>query len=246
MTDGDVGHAVCGFSDLASGLGGLAWSIAGGGGLLLSDGDVKAAEPAISKSGSGMKLELSTGDATVEAELAELTPAPELAGDGVGLGASMRTTTCTATVRSKGWGRTLQCPGHITTWSEDPLAGAGTFRHLTIEGSGGSLLLLVSRGAPGAEGHGDEEAGAWLLDAEGGAVAFGEALLSTQYDEAGRQTRVGAELWPEGEEQTARAAATRPAGSRLGGVEVDGVSAALLRFHTEGTEGLGSYLLWRA
>jgi len=154
---------------------------------------------------------------------------------------------CTATVRSNGWGRTFQCPGHLSRWASDPLEGTGRFRHLAVDAAEGSLLLLCSGGAPGIDDHGEEEAAAWLLDSEGGITAFGEALLSSQYDDAGRPTRIGVELWPEGEEQTARAGATRAAGTRLGGTEAasPGVTAALFRCSTEGTEGLGRYLIWR-
>jgi hypothetical protein len=162
-------------------------------------------------------------------------------------GGALEAAICTATIRSKGWGRTFQSPGHLSRWAADPLEGAGLFRHLAVEAAEGSLLLLCSRGAPGAKNHSEEEAAAWLLEPEGGAVTFGEAFLSTQYDEAGRQTRAGLELWPEGEEQTTRAAATRAAGTRLGGTGAadPGVTAALLRCSTEGTEGLGGYLIWR-
>jgi len=82
--------------------------------------------------------------------------------------------------------------------------GAGTFRHLAIEAADGSLILVVAQGPAGASGHGEEETAAWTLDPEGGATAFGEALLSTQYDVGGNPTRLGLELWPEGEEQTVR------------------------------------------
>ena len=48
-----------------------------------------------------------------------------------------------------GRGRTLQCAGHLSRWSGDPLEGAGVLRHLAIEGAGDSLLVIVARGAPG-------------------------------------------------------------------------------------------------
>jgi hypothetical protein len=116
-----------------------------------------------------------------------------------------------------------------------------------VEGGEGSLLLVAAHGDAGAAGHGDERTVGWLLDGEGESSAFAESLISTQYDANGRPTRAGLELWPQGEEEAMiRSAATRAAATRLGGVEKDGVSAALLRCTTEGSEGLGSYLIWRA
>jgi hypothetical protein len=249
MRDEGSAAIVCGFSDLAVGVGGVAWELGGRGGLLLNSNEVQEAEVGISPGGEGVRLEMRTNGAEVEATLVPRpgTVEPRSLGEAERPGGALEAAICTATVRSKGWGRTFQSPGHLSRWAADPLEGARRFRHLAVEAAEGSLLLLCSRGAPGAESHGDEEAAAWLLEAEGGALAFGEALLSTQYDEAGRQTRAGLELWPEGEEQTTRAAATRSAGIRLGGTEaVDrGVTAALLRCSTEGAEGLGSYLIWR-
>lgn len=240
---------VCGFSDLAAGLGGLAWELGGRGGLLLSSNQVQEAEVGFSPEDDGVRLEMRTEDAEVEAMLVPSagTVEPRSAEGAEPPGGALEAAICTATIRSKGWGRTFQSPGHLSRWAADPLEGAGRFRHLAVEAAQGQLLLLCSRGAPGAENHSEEEAAAWLLEPEGGAVTFGEALLSTQYDETGRQTRAGLELWHEGEEQTTRAAATRAAGTRLGGTEaaVPGVTAALLRCSTEGTEGLGGYLVWR-
>lgn len=249
MSGGGPAAIVCGFSDLAAGLGGLAWELGGRGGLVLNGNEVQEAEVGIAPQGDGVRLEMRTKDAEVEATLVPTpgTVKPRSPGGAEPPGGALEAAICTATIRSRGWGRTLQCPGHLSRWASDPLGDAGRFRHLAVEAAERSLLLLCSRGAPGAEHHSQEEAAAWLLDPEGGVVTFGEALLSTQYDEAGRQTRAGLELWPEGEEQTARAAATRAAGTRLGGTEPadQGVTAALLRCSTEGTEGLGSYLIWR-
>jgi hypothetical protein len=54
------------------------------------------------------------------------------------------------------------------------------------------------------------------------------------------------ELWPEDADQTSRAGACRVTGSLIGGTEAGGTWAGLFRCHADGTEGLGSYLLWRA
>jgi hypothetical protein len=249
MSDEGPAAIVCGFSDLAAGLGGLAWTLGGRGGLLLSSNEVREADVGLSPEDEGVRLEMRTEAAEVEATLVPGAGAvePRSVGTTEPPGGTLEAAICTATVRSKGWGRTFQCPAHLSRWATDPLEGAGRFRHLAVEAAEGSLLLLCSRGNPGAENHGEEEAAAWLLEPEGGAVAFGEALLSTQYDDAGLPTRAGLELWPEGEEQTARAAATRAAGTRLGGTNPvdEGVTATILHCSTEGAEGVGSYLIWR-
>ena len=100
-------------------------------------------------------------------------------------------------------------------------------------------------GRPGSEGHGEEETTGWLLEGET-ATAFEETLISTQYDGSGKQTRLGLELWPEDADQSSRAAATRVSGSSLGVVESGNATAGLFGCHVDGTEGFGSYLLWRA
>jgi hypothetical protein len=249
MSEKGPAAIVCGFSDLAAGVGALAWGLGGRGGLLLSGNEVEEAEVGISPEGQGVRLAMRTEGAEVEATLVPSPGLVELRSPGgtEPPGGVLEAAICTATIRSKGRGRTLQSPGHLSRWAADPLESAGRFRHLAVEAAERSQLLLCSRGASGVRRHGEEDAAAWLLGPEGGAVTFGEALLSTQYDDFGRQTRFGVELWPEGEERTARAAATRAAGTRLGGTEAvdEGVSAALLRCSTEGAQGLGGYLIWR-
>jgi hypothetical protein len=236
---------VCGFFDLAAGLGGLAWNLGARGGLLMSDGEVSDAEAEISEEEGAVLLRLATDKAKLEVTIAPRAGALSLvtADGSAPPGGPLEAATCIATLRSEDWGRTLQCPGHLSMWAKDPRDGAGTVRHVAIEGAEGSLLVLTARGAPGAVGHGDEQTGGWLLDGEGGFSAFSEALLSTQYDAQGRQTRVGLELWPDGDD----APPMRAAAIRIGGTGSDGgVAAALLRCSTEGSDGLGSYLIWRA
>jgi hypothetical protein len=244
MNDGPAA-IVCGFSDLAAGLGGLAWELGSRGGLVLSDNSVREAEIGISREGEDVRLEMRAEDAQLEVALTTSAgPVSPHSPEGAAPpGGPLQEAICSATVRFVDWGRTFQCAGHLSSWAADPLDGAGRFRHLAIEGPGGSLLLLCARGEAGEENHGAEDVGAWLLDPEGGLSAFDEALLSTQFDDAGRQTRAGLELWPAGEDQSVRAAAVRAAGTRLGGLEEGNVSAALMRCSTEGTEGLGSYLI---
>lgn len=246
MSAGSAGALVCGFFDLAGGLGGLAWELGDRGGLLLLGEEVRAADVDVSADDDVTRTTLTAAGEKVEASLAPRVE-PVAPGGPAGAkppGGKVEMALCFAAVQGPG-GRSAQCAGHLSRWQRNP-AGEGTFRHLAVEAPEGALVLAVSIGPPGAA-HGEEEAAAWLLDAEGGHTAFGESLLSTQYDEAGRQTRVGLELWPAGEEQTSRAAATRGAGTRLGGTDAGeaGVSGALLRCSVEGSAGLGSYLIAR-
>jgi hypothetical protein len=134
--------------------------------------------------------------------------------------------------------------GYETSWETDPLEGAAVFRHLAVEAPDGATIIVSSRGPAGIEGHGLERTEG-VVQGNGGPSSFEEALLSTQYDGDGRPTRIGLELWPEDADQTSRAGATRVAGSLLGGVDVDGLWAGFFRCHTDGAEGLGTYLLWR-
>jgi hypothetical protein len=249
MRDGGPAAIVGGFSDLATGLGGLAWQLGGSGGLLLRDNEVTEAEVGLFPEDEGMRLEMRSEGAEVDAVLAPSAGvvAPRSPEGAEPPGGALEAANCAVTVRSKGKGRTVQCPGHLSRWAADPLAGAGRFRHLAVEGAEGSLVLLCSRGAEGAESHADEESAAWLLDREGAVSPFDEALLSTQYRNGEAPTRIGLELWPAGEDQSVRAAAMRAAGTRLGGTEPadTGITATLLRCSTEGTAGLGGYLIWR-
>jgi hypothetical protein len=243
----DVGQRalVCGFGDVAAGVAGLAWDLGEPGALLLSEGEARLATFAIEEGGDAATLELSAGETTVEAILTPRTAAIPLASAN-GASAGIPTVTgCTAEVRSAGAAQTLLCAGQIARWSSDPLEGAGIFRHLTIDDGPDTLLIATALGTPGADGHGEERTSGWLLNGEN-ATRFEEALISTQYDGAGEPTRIGLELWPEDADQTSRAGARRVTGSLLGGAEAGGTWAGIFGCHTDGTAGLGSYLLWRA
>jgi hypothetical protein len=232
---------VCGFGDAATGIGGLAWDLGEPGALLLSGGDAQAATFALEEGGDAATLEISAVDATLEATLSPRTT--ELAlGGGSGLGATV--VVYSADVVPRGGSQAFRCEGQISRWGEDPLAGPGTFRHLAIDAGEESLLVAEGRGEPGAE-HGNERSAAWLVRGED-EIRFEDTFISTQYNGDGDPTRFGLELWPEEAERASRAAATRVAASRLGGVRVGAISAGLFRCHTDGSEGVGSYLLRRA
>lgn len=239
MNDSEQVAFVCGFGDPAAGVGGLAWDLGEPGALLLSDGEVRPATFALEEGGDAATLEVTAEEVTTEATLSPRTAEIPLGGDLVG----PTVVVCVAEVLPKQGSRTVRCPGQISRWLRDPLEGAGTFRHLAIDAGDESLLVVEARGEPGAD-HGDERTGAWQIRGEDGS-RFEDAFISTQYDGDGDPTRLSLELWPEEAERASRAAATRVAATSLGGVRVGGAWAGLFRCLTDGTLGLGSYLLWR-
>ena len=183
-----------------------------------------------------MRLELTGGDERIEAQLTPLHDGAPANGDG------NETSPCEATVRVAGQRRVVECQGYLTRWAADPLHDAGLLRHLAMPTADGGVLVVLSRARAG-EGFAEEHSSALLLDAEGSASPYPHAFLSTQYDDEGRQTRAGLELWSSDEE----APPIRAAGTLLGEVaEEDGVNAAILRTSAEGAPGLGGYLIWRA
>jgi hypothetical protein len=240
MTDVVKGFFVCGFGNAAAGVGGLAWDFGEPGALLLNEGEARPATFALEEGGDAATLEITAGDTTVEATLSPRTAEIALDGDLPGPTAIV----CVADVLPRQGGQAVQCPGQISSWSEDPVQGAGIFRHVALDAGDESLLLAVSRGDPGVD-HGNERTGAWRIRGEDEA-RFEDSFISTQYDGDGDPTRFGLELWPEEAERASRAAATRVAASFLGGARLGNTWAGLFRCHADGTEGLGSYLLWRA
>lgn len=228
------GVFVCGFGDLAAGIGGLAWNLAGRGALLLRDGEVQEGAFALEQAGEAVTLAIEVAGGSVEATLSPKTVLDlDIGGEGV---SGLSVTVSNAEVHSKGDSRSERCPGQICRWNGGP-CDVSTVRLAAIDVDG-ALLTAIALGGPGPVPHGEERASAWLVrDQE--SVSFDETLISTQYDGAGHPTRFGLELWP------GDAPPTRTAGSLIGGVESGGLWAGLFRCHSDGTGGLGSYALWR-
>lgn len=230
---------VCGFGDVAAEVAGLAWDFGEPGAVMLVEGEARPATFALEEGGDALTLEISAGQSTVNATLSPRTT--ELAlDDGFGL----RAVVCVGDVSPKGGSEAVQCPGQICRWSSNPVAGAGTFRTLAIDAGEESLLIAESRGDPGVE-HGDERSTAWRIRGEDGS-RFDDSFISTQYDGEEEPTRFGLELWPEESERASRAAATRVSATLLGSVRTGSTWAGLFGSHTDGSDGIGSYLLWRA
>jgi hypothetical protein len=231
-------YFICGFGDAAGGLAGLAWDFGEPGAVLLGEGEARPATFALEEGGDAVTLEISAGDSTVDATLSPRTAELPL-DDGSGLTVDV----CLADASPKGSSESVQCPAQISRWSSNPVEGAGAFRHLAIDAGEESLLVAESRGEPGAD-HGDERTAAWLIRGEDDS-RFEDAFVSTQYGAGDDPTRFGLELWPKDSERASRAAATRVSASSLGGARIGNAWAGLFRCHTDGNEGIGSYLLWR-
>ena len=239
MTDEAV---VCGFSDPAAEIAGLAWSLdSTEGGLLLAAGEAHAAAARITQAEGTTEVSLEAPIASCEAKLIPRHTPIVLPGEGALAGAEAAAATASFELSKGGASGSTQCDGHLTRWAANPADEASVVRHLALPGADGSLLLVISvRPQDGAE-HDAELSGAWMLDAEGRVSSFGETLLSTEYDALERPTRAGLELWP----AESDAPPARAAGTRLGGVEEERIAAALLDGSVEGFRGISSYVLWR-
>jgi hypothetical protein len=232
------GFFVCGFGDPAAGIGGLAWDLGEPGGVVLLDGAVHPATFAVEQGGDALTLGLTAEETTVEATLSPRTAEIPLGGE-----AGLTVSVCEADVGRHGSSETTQCAGQIGRWESDPLAGAGSFRHLAIDAGEQSLLVVEARGESGAE-HGEERTSSSLIRGEEDA-AFEDSFVSTEYGSDGQPTRFGLELWPAEAERESRAAATRVAASPVGGARIGSAWGGLFRCQTDGVLGMGSYLLWR-
>jgi len=133
----------------------------------------------------------------------------------------------------------LDCSGVLHARSTEP-APADLRRELTIILADGGLICVTSTRPPGVTRHSDEETVA-AISHPGGYVEFDEVLLSTEFDEAGRQRRATLELWPATDEITA----LHGAGSVITGctAKVAGamINTALFRWSLDGHVGLGRY-----
>ena len=115
-------------------------------------------------------------------------------------------------------------------------------RSIAIAFGDGGLLALRAARPREAQGHGDEEVSAVVCDPEAGIAEIDEVLLSTQYDEAGRQVRANLEMWEAGDGPGAplRAAGAIVCGTSLALGE-QRLNLAFFRWSMGGRPGLGRY-----
>lgn len=241
----EKGGLVLGFADPEAELAGSGWRLgASQGGLLLVDGDAQPAELELEEVGEELtRARLVAATASCELMLSPRLGSLALArADGSAPpGGALSAALCSAHVEIDAAERSgdQECAGYLCGWGLEPETASA--RHLAVLDLDGSLLLLAASRPASASGHGEEDRAAWTVDAEGHVTAFGEALLSTQYDANDAVTRAGLELWQPGEP----AAPVRASGTRLGGSEKEGVAATLMRFAVERRPALGCYLIHR-
>jgi hypothetical protein len=133
----------------------------------------------------------------------------------------------------------LDCPG-VLHQREGGLADPALSRDLTVVLSEGGLISVSSVRPEAGGGHGTEEAVA-AISHPGGYIEFQEALISTEYDGAGRQRRVTLELTPESDDVAVlhgAGAAVSGCTAKVGGAQIN---TALFRWSLDGHEGLGRY-----
>jgi hypothetical protein len=133
----------------------------------------------------------------------------------------------------------LDCPG-VLHYREGGLREPALSRDLTVVLSEGGLVSVSAVRATPAGGHGSEESVA-AISHPGGYIEFGQVLISTEYDSAGRQRRATLELWPESDEIAAlHGAGTAISGctAKAGGAQIN---TALFRWSLDGHTGLGRY-----
>lgn len=216
----------------------------GGSGAIMLGQHVLAAAP-IPENGLDR---LSDGPLELETERGSLAVEIESQGEPIAIEGSLTASREARLVRIRGelveGERTIEldCPGvlHARSDSGEAALATGLSRELTIVLSDGGLICAATARESGSERHSSEEAVA-AISHPGGYIEFEQVLLSTEYDEAGRQRRATLELWPESDE----IAALHGAGTVISGctAKVAGatINTALFRWSLDGHTGLGRY-----
>jgi hypothetical protein len=149
------------------------------------------------------------------------------------------------TVTVGGHAREVRCLGQRGhSWGSPDCKRMELARTLSAwMGADRAVLLAATRPAR-ARGHGDEAVAGWLVDA-GEPHPIQDARLSTTYDGALRQKRVGLELWMDEESEFAR----RASGKVLCGTTLDlgdvRLDSSFFAWRMEGREGVGRYDVMR-
>jgi hypothetical protein len=208
--------------------------------------DVLAASPQadahVDDGEAEINVRMQLDGASLKLELAPIAAPLALGGEGSG---AEELTVCRVLgeLEARGKTRPISCLGIRSEAGAGAANDASLTRSIAVAFSDGGILALDAIRPPGAETHAEEEIVAAFADPEGTATAFAETLLSTQYDEDGRQVRATLELWPEQE------STPRP-GRRAAGTIVCGTSLmlderrldlAIFRWSMDGTPGLGRY-----
>lgn len=217
----------------------------GGSGAIMIGNDVIAAAPIPETGLDG----LTDGPLTLETERGSLELAIASEGEPIVFDGELtgrreaRLARMTGHLVDQGETVELDCSGVLHA-RDDAAAPAEVHRDLTIILADGGLICATSTRPPGVTRHSDEETIA-AISHPGGYIEFEEVLLSTEFDEAGRQRRATLELWP----ATDEIAALHGAGSVITGctAKVGGarINTALFRWSLDGHLGLGRYEITR-
>ncbi|MGA7397845.1 MAG: hypothetical protein WBW62_10410 [Solirubrobacterales bacterium] len=214
----------------------------GGSGAIMIGNDVIAAAPIPEAGLDG----LSDGPLTLETERGSLELAIASEGEPIVFDGQLsgrreaRLARMTGSLVDQGKTIELDCSGVLHARDSSPLPASDLRRDLTIILADGGLVCVTSTRPPGVTRHSDEETIA-AISHPGGYIEFDEILLSTEFDEGGRQRRSTLELWP----ATDEIAALHGAGSVITGctAKVGGarINTALFRWSLDGHVGLGRY-----
>jgi hypothetical protein len=248
MSAGGDGALICGLLGTGEGPAALGWRLGGAEGTIAGrevEGDDAAAASVtvgdeLGEDGGEIVVRFEGPDGDAEATLTPRSDHALKTATGESAQGSPRGAICEAGVRTRKNGKPVRGTGFILRFPEDPSAGAELFRALALPAPDDDVLLVAARREPGSS-HAGEVTSAWLLHGDGGSSPFEEALVSTQYDGDGLQTRVGLELWP----ADAGAPPLRAAATTFGLSRGHGVAAALVASSVEGTTGTGGYLVRR-
>jgi len=228
---------------------GLAATLRSGAVMLFDHEDVLAAEPREPSeldgdaSGEGRaRVVLEAGE--LELELSPVGHSIRLQGEAI---PPEELTACRVlgTLRREGDALEFACLGVRSQNSEPDWSRIQRYRSVAVAFSDGGLLGVSAAQPAGAEGHDSDEVVAAISGPEGEPTPIHEALLSTQYDSAGRHRRATIELWPEGEAvPPIRAGGSIVCGTSLAVGELQ-LDTAFFRWSMDGRPGLGRYEVLR-
>jgi hypothetical protein len=233
------------FADPESGISGTLRP--SGAAILFDHDDVLAASAEaaaqVDDEGGEATVELQLDGASANLELSRIGTPISLRGERTG---SEELAICRVSgeLRRGGESQQLTCLGiRSDAVAEDDPAEVSRLRSIAVAFSDGGILALRAARPAGTGQHGDEEVVAALADADGELTRIREPLLSTHFDDAGRQLRSTIELWPEEAEEPRPP--IRVAGSIVCGTSLTigerQLDLAFFRWSMDGRPGLGRY-----
>jgi len=234
------------FADPETGLSGTVRP--SGAAVLFDHAEVLAAGSAaavqLDDAGGGATAGLEIDGVSVQMELSRLGGPVSLQGEHAG---SEELAACrmVGELRRDGETRRIACIGVRSDASTDAdPQEAGLARSIAVAFADGGLLAARAARPRDATDHGSDEVVAAIADPDGAVTQVREALLSTQFDDAGRHVRATLELWPDqGDDPRPplRAAGSIVCGTSLADGDNRRLDIAFFRWSMAGTPGLGRY-----